>query len=54
MGKSKNGNPKTIKSSYKGLVTLREALVHSSNLATINLVNDIGLPQLLKSLRSLG
>ena len=32
-------------------MTLREALVHSRNLATINLVNDIGLKNLLKELK---
>jgi penicillin-binding protein 1A len=33
---------------------LREALVHSRNLATINLVNDIGLSTLLKELKKFG
>ncbi len=52
----KNGNtmkwqPKNYEKNYKGLVTLREALVHSRNLATINLVNDIGLPTLLRELK---
>ncbi len=52
----KDGNtlkwqPKNYEKNYKGLVTLREALVHSRNLATINLVNDIGLTTLLKELK---
>ncbi len=53
-GQEQKWQPKNYKNSYKGLVTLREALVHSSNLATINLVNDIGLPQLLKELKKFG
>lgn len=50
-GEEQKWQPKNYKNSYKGLVTLREALVHSSNLATINLVNDIGLTQLLRELK---
>ena len=43
--------PKNYEKNYKGLVTLREALIHSRNLATINLVNDIGLATLLRELK---
>lgn len=35
--------PKNYENNFKGLITLREALVHSRNLATINLVTDIGI-----------
>ncbi|MEA1982893.1 MAG: penicillin-binding transpeptidase domain-containing protein, partial [Campylobacterota bacterium] len=50
-GEEMKWRPKNYEKNYKGLVTLREALVHSRNLATINLVNDIGLNNLLKELK---
>jgi penicillin-binding protein 1A len=50
-GEDMKWRPKNYEKNYKGLVTLREALIHSRNLATINLVNDIGLHQLLKELK---
>ncbi|WP_457745313.1 penicillin-binding protein 1A [Sulfurimonas sp.] len=50
-GEDMKWRPKNYESDYKGLVTLRNALIHSRNLATINLVNDIGLPQLLRELK---
>ncbi len=58
-GYSKGGEdvkwqPKNYEKNYIGLVSLREALVHSRNLATINLVNEIGLPQLLRELGKFG
>jgi penicillin-binding protein 1A len=53
-GQEQKWQPKNYEKSYKGLLTLREALVHSSNLATINLVNDIGLPQLLREFKKFG
>ena len=53
-GKEMKWQPKNYEKDYKGLITLREALVHSRNLATINLVNDIGLNQLLKELKKFG
>ncbi len=46
--------PKNYSKNYHGLITLREALIHSSNLATINLVNDIGLTQLLREFKKFG
>ncbi|QFR50212.1 PBP1A family penicillin-binding protein [Sulfurimonas lithotrophica] len=46
--------PKNYEKNYKGLISLREALVHSRNLATINLVNEIGLNQLLTQLDKFG
>ncbi len=42
--------PKNYEKDYKGLITLREALVHSRNLATINLVSEIGIGTLHKKL----
>ncbi len=50
-GEEKKWRPKNYEKNYEGLITLREALIHSRNLATINLVNDIGLNNLLKELK---
>jgi penicillin-binding protein 1A len=50
-GEEMKWRPKNYEKNYKGLVTLREALIHSRNLATINLVNDIGLKNLLRELK---
>ncbi|WP_457748677.1 penicillin-binding protein 1A [Sulfurimonas sp.] len=50
-GKEMKWQPRNYEKNYKGLITLREALIHSRNLATINLVNDIGLSQLLRELK---
>ena len=50
-GEEMKWKPKNYEKDYKGLITLREALIHSRNLATINLVNDIGLGQLLRELK---
>jgi len=50
-GEDLKWRPKNYEKNYKGLVTLRKALIHSRNLATINLVNDIGLGQLLRELK---
>ncbi len=50
-GEEMKWQPKNYEKNYKGLITLREALIHSRNLATINLVNDIGLPQLISELK---
>jgi penicillin-binding protein 1A len=53
-GEEMKWQPKNYEKNYKGLIPLREALVHSRNLATINLVNDIGLKQLLSQLDKFG
>ncbi len=53
-GEEMKWQPKNYSKNYKGLITLREALIHSSNLATINLVNDIGLRQLLREFKKFG
>lgn len=53
-GEELKWQPKNYEKNYRGLLTLREALVHSRNLATINLVNDIGLSALLKEFRKFG
>ena len=51
---TKRWQPKNYEENYKGLISLREALVHSRNLATINLVNDIGIDVVYKGLESYG
>ena len=49
-GKRKIWAPKNYERNFKGFITLREALVHSRNLATINLVDDIGVETIRKRL----
>ncbi len=46
--------PKNYERNYEGLITLKEALVHSRNLATINLVNEIGLDVVIEELKKFG
>jgi len=53
-GEQKKWKPKNYEKDYKGIITLREALVHSRNLATINLVRDIGLFEVYKELERYG
>jgi len=53
-GEDLKWQPKNYEKDYKGLISLREALIHSRNLATINLVNDIGLSTLLRELKKFG
>ena len=53
-GKEQFWQPKNYEKNFKGVVTLREALVHSRNLATINLVEDIGLGKVYKELERFG
>ncbi len=53
-GEEQKWQPKNYEKNYKGILSLREALVHSRNLATINLVNDIGLSGMHKELKKFG
>lgn len=53
-GEELKWQPSNYEKNYKGLINLREALVHSRNLATINLVNDIGLSELLREFKKFG
>ena len=50
----KTWQPRNYEKNFKGLVTFRYALVHSRNLATINLVTDIGIDILHKELERYG
>ncbi len=46
--------PKNYEKNFEGLIPLREALVHSRNLATINLVRELGLNNVYNSLTKMG
>ena len=52
-GKRKIWRPKNYESNFVGFIKLREALVHSRNLATINLVTEVGLKNILGKLEKL-
>ena len=51
---TKKWKPSNYESNYKGIISLRYALVHSRNLATINLVSEIGIDVLYKNLKYFG
>jgi penicillin-binding protein 1A len=53
-GEEKTWQPKNYKNEYKGMVTIRDALTHSRNLATINMVSDMGFGKVIAGLRRLG
>lgn len=53
-GSDRVWQPKNYEKDYKGLITLRESLVHSRNLSTINLVTDIGLSRMLREMKDYG
>ncbi len=50
----KKWQPRNYEKNFKGLIPLRQALVHSRNLATINLVTEIGIDILHRKLRYFG
>ncbi len=50
----KEWKPSNYEKNFKGLITLREALVHSRNLATINLVNELGLDYIHDEVTKMG
>lgn len=52
-GKTVTWTPKNYERDFKGFIPLREALVHSRNLATVNLVYDIGLQKIRNRLAKL-
>jgi len=49
-GKPRVWAPKNYERDFKGFMPLREALVHSRNLATINLVSDLGITTIRRRL----
>jgi len=52
-GKRMIWRPKNYESNFVGFIKLREALVHSRNLATINLVTEIGVQRIFEKLKPL-
>ncbi len=50
MQNQKVWSPKNYAHNYKGIITLQTALTHSINLATINLVSELGLKKVYKNL----
>ncbi len=50
----KEWRPKNYSKNYAGVLSLRQALVHSRNLATINLVNELGLSSVHRAIRKMG
>ena len=46
--------PRNYENNFEGLITLKEALVHSRNLATINLLSLLGLDSVYKELKKDG
>ena len=53
-GEEKTWKPKNYKNEYKGMVTIRDAITHSRNLATINMVSDMGFGKVVDGLHRLG
>ncbi len=53
-GQKRLWQPKNYERNFEGEITLRDALVHSRNLATINLVQDIGLERIYNELKRFG
>lgn len=53
-GEEKTWKPKNYKNEYKGMVTIRDALTHSRNLATINMVSEMGFGKMVDGLHRLG
>lgn len=49
-GKKKIWAPRNYERDFKGFIPLREALVHSRNLATVNLVYDLGVETIRRRL----
>ena len=50
----KEWQPKNYEKNFEGVITLHDALVHSRNLATINLVNDLDLNLVHRKITQMG
>ncbi len=50
----KDWKPRNYENNFEGLITLENALVHSRNLATINLLNALGMDNVYKALSKEG
>lgn len=53
-GEEKKWQPKNYGGKFKGIITLRESLTKSRNLATINLVTEVGINEMYKGLENFG
>ena len=53
-GEEKKWQPKNYGGNFEGIVTLRDSLTESRNLATLNLVNDLGVTTVTNELRNFG
>ncbi len=53
-GQKQIWRPKNYEKNFEGEIPLKEALIHSRNLATINLVEDLGLSNVYKGLKRFG
>ena len=53
-GEKQIWKPKNYEKNFEGEIPLKEALIHSRNLATINLVEDLGLSNVYKGLKRFG
>jgi len=52
-GQTVTWTPQNYERDFKGFITLREALVESRNLATVNMVYDIGIDKIINKLKLL-
>ena len=53
-GVEKKWQPKNYEGNFEGIVTFRDALTESRNLATLNLVNDLGVTTVTNELKNFG
>jgi len=53
-GEEKRWQPKNYGGKFKGIISLRESLIKSRNLATINLVTEVGINEMYKGLENFG
>ncbi|MBE0492143.1 MAG: PBP1A family penicillin-binding protein [Sulfurospirillum sp.] len=52
--KEEDWKPRNYEENYEGLITLKDAVVHSRNLATINLLSTLGIDSIYKELKKDG
>ncbi|MCT7912422.1 PBP1A family penicillin-binding protein [Arcobacter lacus] len=53
-GVQKKWQPKNYGGNFQGIVTLRDSLIQSRNLSTLNLVTDVGIPIVTNDLKNYG
>lgn len=53
-GVQKKWQPKNYSGNFQGIVSLRDSLVASRNLSTLNLVTDVGVPIVMEELKKYG